>query len=430
MTKKEVFRRYIIFIIGLFINSFGVCLITKASLGTSPISSIPYVLSLQFAPTLGAFTIYFSFLLIILQIILLGKKFKKSSLLQIPVSIAFGYFIDFCMYLLHWFNPENYLYRAVALMIGCVILGFGVYTEVIADVVMLPGESFVRAVTIRFDKEFGTTKVCFDASMTMIAGVISVVLFHRLNGVGVGTIVAAILVGFIAKGFGKVLKKFTALLLGTPEEEYKTAVEATQNLVITIAREFGSGGREIGKMVAEKMNLKYYDSNLLELTAEELRLPKEYIEKNDQRLTHSLLFDLYMQSNEYMDIEKERKKSVFEAETKVIREIAQKESCVIVGRLANFILKDCEHTFDVYLHAELENKIDHVMKRDGISRQEAERKIKIVEKERREHCILSTGKEWGFAKYYDLSLDTSLYGLEKTVDIIVDLCKVPTIQPN
>ena len=90
-------KRYIIFLIGLFINSLGVSLITKAALGTSPISSIPYVLSLIFPFTLGQFTIYFSVLLVVLQLLILRRKFKIEHLLQIPISIAFGYFIDLTM---------------------------------------------------------------------------------------------------------------------------------------------------------------------------------------------------------------------------------------------------------------------------------------------------------------------------------------------
>ena len=142
MKKKEIVKRYIIFIIGLFINSLGVSMITKANLGTSPISSIPYVLSLHFPLTLGQFTIIFSILLIILQLIILRKNFKLEHVLQIPVSIAFGYFIDFTMILLGFVNPTMYIMQIVYLLIGCLILGFGVYMEVFANVVMLPGESF------------------------------------------------------------------------------------------------------------------------------------------------------------------------------------------------------------------------------------------------------------------------------------------------
>ncbi|MCD7826532.1 MAG: cytidylate kinase family protein [Clostridiaceae bacterium] len=425
MSKKEISRRYIIFLIGLFINSFGVSFITKANLGTSPISSMPYVLSLKYVPTLGVFTIVFSCLLILLQILLLGKKFKLESLLQFPVSIVFGIFIDLCMEILGWLNPAAFATRGISLLVGCVILGFGVYTEVIADVVMLPGEAFVKAVTIRFKTEFGTTKVCFDASMTIIACILSLLFFKTLNGVGLGTVIAAILVGFIAKGFGKKLTAFTKLLLGTAPDKVQDNKETKKTeenpLVITIAREFGSGGREVGQKLANKLGIAYYDSDILELTSQEIKRSREYVESNDQKLTHSLLFDLYMQTNEYMEIQKDKQKSVFEAEAKVIKEIASKESCVIVGRLSNFILSDVPNSYHIFLHAKMDCKIEHVMNRDKLSAKEAAAKIKKVEKERKSHCLVSTGKMWGLSQYYDFSVDTGKFGLDKTVEILTDL---------
>lgn len=104
----EKLKRYIIFLIGLFINSLGVSLVTKANLGTSPISSIPYVLSLNLPLTLGQFTIIFSLLLILLQLFILRKNFKLEHLLQIPISIVFGYFIDLTMVLLKFVQPQSY----------------------------------------------------------------------------------------------------------------------------------------------------------------------------------------------------------------------------------------------------------------------------------------------------------------------------------
>ncbi len=210
--KMYKVKRYVIFLIGLFINALGVSLVTKASLGTSPISSIPYVLSLNFPLTLGNFTILFSILLILLQILILRKNFKPENILQIPVSIAFGYFIDLTMYLFIWVNPANYLMKLLVLLLGCIVLGFGVYLEVLADVVMLPGESFVRAIVQTWHTNFGTTKICFDSSMTVIAGVLSFVFAGKLDGVREGTIIAALLVGFIARLFGKHLEFVKPLL--------------------------------------------------------------------------------------------------------------------------------------------------------------------------------------------------------------------------
>ena len=201
----EKVKRYIIFLIGLFINSLGVSLITKADLGTSPISSIPYVLSLNFPMTLGQFTIIFSILLIIIQLFILRKNFKAEHLLQIPISILFGYFIDLPMVLLGFVHPEAYGLKIIYLLIGCVILGFGVYMEVLANVAMLPGESFVRAVSTTWNTNFGNTKVAFDVSLTVIAAALSFLFVHRLEGVREGTIIAALLVGFIARLFGRYL---------------------------------------------------------------------------------------------------------------------------------------------------------------------------------------------------------------------------------
>lgn len=187
----EKLKRYLIFLIGLFINSLGVSLITKADLGTSPISSVPYVLSLNFPFTLGQFTIVFSLVLILIQFLILRKNFRLEHLLQIPVSVLFGYFIDLTMMMLFFVKPENYTGSLLYLLIGCVILGFGVYTEVLANVAMLPGESFVRAVSSTWKTEFGSTKVAFDVSLTVIA---------------------ALLVGFIARLFGKKLSFLEPLL--------------------------------------------------------------------------------------------------------------------------------------------------------------------------------------------------------------------------
>ena len=198
-------KRYILFLIGLFVNALGVSLVTKASLGTSPISSIPYVLSLNFPFTLGNFTIVFSILLIVLQILILRKNFKLENILQIPVSIAFGYFIDLTMILFSCVNPEAYIMKIVYLLIGCLILGVCVYMEVLADVVMLPGESFVRAIVLTWETNFGTTKICFDVSMAVIAAALSFAFTRRLNGVREGTVIAALLVGYIARVLGKKL---------------------------------------------------------------------------------------------------------------------------------------------------------------------------------------------------------------------------------
>ena len=209
----EKLKRYTIFIIGLLVNSIGVSLITKAEFGTSPISSIPYVLSLNYPLTLGTFTVIFSLLLIALQLLILKRDFKLEHVLQIPVSFLFGVFIDLSMMMLSFVHSEFYFIKDVYLLISCIILGIGVYMEMLADVVMLPGESFVRAVVYRWKTEFGLTKVVFDVSMTVMAGILSFLFSGKLLGVREGTIVAAILVGFIARLIAKKISFLSELLI-------------------------------------------------------------------------------------------------------------------------------------------------------------------------------------------------------------------------
>ena len=202
-NKTELIKRYIFLLVGLFVNGLGVSFITKAGLGTSPITSIPYTLSLGFTPTVGMFTLVFNIFLVILQVILLRRNFQLQNLLQLPIIALFSFFIDLTMSLLGFIQPETYVLKVISLVIGCLILGFGVFMEMVANVAMLPGEATVRAVSDVFSTDFGKTKIAFDSSMTVIAAILSFIMFRHLDGVREGTIVAAILVGFIARLFKK-----------------------------------------------------------------------------------------------------------------------------------------------------------------------------------------------------------------------------------
>ena len=211
--KTELIKRYIFLLAGLFVNGLGVSFITKAGLGTSPITSIPYTLSLGFTPTVGMFTWVFNIFLVILQVILLRRNFQLQNLLQLPIIALFSFFIDLTMSLLGFMQPETYAMKVVSLIVGCLILGFGVFMEMVANVAMLPGEATVRAVSDVFSTDFGKTKIAFDSSMTVIAAILSFIMFKHLDGVREGTIVAAILVGFIARLFKKYIGGIEKILI-------------------------------------------------------------------------------------------------------------------------------------------------------------------------------------------------------------------------
>ena len=411
----EKLKRYLIFLVGLFVNSLGVSLITKANLGTSPISSIPYVLSLNFPFTLGNFTIFFSIFLIVLQLIILRKNFKLEHILQIPVSIIFGYFIDLTMILFSWVNPEAYIMKIVYLLIGCLILGVGVYMEVLADVVMLPGESFVRAIVLTWKTNFGTTKICFDVSMSVIAAVLSFVFAGRLAGVREGTVIAALLVGFIARLIGKKLVFLKDMIFPESvsvenENEAKEQTAGTYGKnVIAIGRQFGSGGHDIGKILAEKLGYDFYDAEIIQMTAGTTGYTPEFVKKKEEIMTNSLLYDLVNQMYLNTDRQDEAPKDkIFEAECQVVRNLAKKGNCVIVGRCADYVLRNSGNCLKVFFSAPLVSRIRRVAQRQNISEGEAKATVQKNEKLRADNYRYYTRRMWGAAGNFDLSLNTDL----------------------
>ena len=408
-------KRYLIFLVGLFVNSLGVSLITKANLGTSPISSIPYVLSLNFPFILGNFTIFFSIFLIALQLIILRKNFKLEHILQIPVSIIFGYFIDLTMILFSWVNPEAYIMKIVYLLMGCLILGVGVYMEVLADVVMLPGESFVRAIVLTWKTNFGTTKICFDVSMSVIAAVLSFVFAGRLAGVREGTVIAALLVGFIARLIAKKLAFLKDMIFpesvsAENENEAKEQTAGTYGKnVIAIGRQFGSGGHDIGKILAEKLGYDFYDAEIIQMTAGTTGYTPEFVKKKEEIMTNSLLYDLVNQMYLNTDRQDEAPKDkIFEAECQVVRNLAKKGNCVIVGRCADYVLRNSGNCLKVFFSAPLMSRIRRVAQRQNISEGEAKATVQKNEKLRADNYRYYTRRMWGAAGNFDLSLNTDL----------------------
>lgn len=194
---KSMFQRYVWFFVGVAINSFGVAFITQAALGTSPISSVPYVLSLKFVPTLGQFTFVFNLLFILIQFLLLRKDFPPIQFLQILVNLFFSACLDVSMGLLAFLQPQQFLARLVCLLIGCAVLALGISIEVAPNVLMVPGEGIVKALAVVTGKRFGSIKVLFDVTLILIAVLLSFLFFHGINGLGLGTIVSALIVGQI-----------------------------------------------------------------------------------------------------------------------------------------------------------------------------------------------------------------------------------------
>lgn len=185
--------------------SFGVAFSVRANLGISPISCIPYVLSLGFPLTIGEFTIIFNVALILLQIIILRKRYRLFQLVQLPVTFLFGFFIDFALLLLAGLDVDPYFLRLAFCLLSCLLIGLGVCIEVRADVTYLPGEGLALAISQTFNNEFGKVKVGNDSAMVVIGIVLSFIFLSELQGIREGTVIAALLVGIIARHLNRIL---------------------------------------------------------------------------------------------------------------------------------------------------------------------------------------------------------------------------------
>lgn len=194
-SLKTYLPRYLWFLAGVLINSFGVALITRAALGTSPISSLPYVLSFRFPVTLGQFTFAMNLFFILGQVLLLRRDFQPIQLLQVAVNAVFSAFIDVSMGLLSWLEISSLPMAMLVLVLGCAVLAFGISVEVAPRVLMVPGEGIVQAIAAVTGWRFGNVKVGFDAALVSTALVLSLLFFHRLQGLGAGTILSALAVG-------------------------------------------------------------------------------------------------------------------------------------------------------------------------------------------------------------------------------------------
>ena len=222
MKHDHIARRMLVFAVGLLVISLSIGFITKASLGTPPISSIPYSLSLIFPSlTLGNFTIMYSLLLVFLQLVILGKQADKINLgLQVIISFVFGYFIDFGLMVLGDFSPELYWERIACVLVGCCGLAFGVYLQIIADFTMVPGDGFAYALSVKIRKKpYRVVRVSSDVTMIVIAAILGFIAMGNTGGVREGTVICALLVGTIAGVYFSRLRWLTTRLILQETEE-------------------------------------------------------------------------------------------------------------------------------------------------------------------------------------------------------------------
>lgn len=178
-----------------------------------------------------------------------------------------------------------------------------------------------------------------------------------------------------------------------------------KKIVITISREYGSGGHYVGELLAKRMGINFYDKNLINLISKKSGLSKEYVEANNQKLA----------SFKYIDNNDDR---IFIAEEKVIKDLAKKESCVIVGRCADYILKDNKDTIKVFLYSSSQDKVKRAVKYYNLEEDKALKEINKINNERAKHYKYYTNRDWYDFANYDIALNVDYLGVEKTAELL------------
>ena len=199
-------------------------------------------------------------------------------------------------------------------------------------------------------------------------------------------------------------------------------------LILTIGREYGSGGHQIGQRVAEKLGIAFYDKQIISLAAQKSGLSDEFIANNEQRVRSGLMQNLAASaaysggffSGQYLPLSE----SIFISQAQVIRDVAARESAVIVGRCADYVLAGRENTINVFIHAPAEERVRRIMALYRLDEAAAMKAIATSDKERGNHYFRYTDRKWGKAQNYDLCVNSALMGIERTAELLVSFAGI------
>ncbi len=229
---------------------------------------------------------------------------------------------------------------------------------------------------------------------------------------GTAFCIASILLILEVKNLGKTNKVSEALI-----DDTSTDNKLNKQIVITVSREYGSGGRYVGRLIADKLGIKFYDKEFITKLALETGLSEEYIENNEQKR------DILSGLNNGYYFGLDNSDELFIKESEMIKEVAEKESCVIIGRCSDFILKDRENVIKVFVYSDMEDKIKRAIEIYGFDESKAEKEIKRIDKLRANHYKYYTEKEWDDHSNYDICINSDTLGVEKSADLICSMIK-------
>lgn len=325
------------------------------------------------------------------------KTFKLIITTNIIVGIiAFILFQFFPQYIINIFGSESNLYNEYATMCFRVYLAgiiFTCITKSCSIYLQSIGKS-IQSMVLSLARDI----VIFIPALMILASIYGVV--GMLWAALIADVVSFILAMFIMIHANKTNSDVT--IIENAKEADITALP--KNIVITIAREYGSGGRYVGELLAKELNVKFYDKEIIRLASKESGLSENYIKENDQIKSN---FNTYYNNDD----------AIFIAEKKVIQNIS-KEPCVIIGRCADYILKGKKNVYKIFLYSSLEDKMRRCTKYYGLTKDDAVKKIKKVDKARAKHYEYYTNRKWKDFANYDLAINVDKLGVLGTVNAI------------
>lgn len=436
-------KRLLIYLLGLYCMAIGVVFSARSALGVSPVGSLANVLyqialdrNLPGYINLGNCTIAVYCLYILVEFLILRRDFKPQMLLQLVASFLFGQLVNLATAMLAFLPaPSGYVFQMLYLLCSVPLVAVGVMLYLSPNILPTPGEGMSLAISSKTNLSLGSGKTVFDCSLVAISAVTSLLYFHGLVGVREGTLICALLVGFVMRQMQKVCQK-PLLRFVERESRVDRAVQAATRgyrldatgrpkIVIAIGREFGSGGYDIGSMLAKRLGVTFYDRQINVMAAEQSGLPLSKIEELERHMEREVVYDFKAAAYDMVGDGLSPEEQLFVAQTAVIHRIASgDESCVIMGRCADYILYDDPNCFRIFIHAIPAARIERTMAKFGLNRAEAEREMRNTDLSRSQHYRHFTGREYGKQEYYHLSIDSSQLGTEKSMELIVDAIRM------
>lgn len=432
-------KRVLVYLVGLYCMAIGVVFSARSNLGVSPVGSLANVLyqiglaeQMPGYVNLGNCTTAVYCLYILAELLILRRDFKPKMLLQLAASFLFGQLVNIATAMMAFLPaPNSYAVQMLYLLCSVPLVAVGVMLYLSPNILPTPGEGMSLAISKKTGLSVGSSKTVFDCSLVVISAATSLIYFHGLVGVREGTVICALFVGFVMKQMQKVCQKpllrfveredKVSRALSEAAEGYQMDATGKPKIIITIGREFGSGGHEIGMLLAERLGITFYDHQLNELASAQSGIPLAKVEEMEHHLERELVYDFknaaYAMNNEGLSPDER----LFVAQTTVIRQIAAgDESCVIMGRCADYVLYDDPNCFRLFIHARPDARIERIMGQFGLDETQARAQMENTDKSRAQHYKRFTGRDYGKQEFYHLGVDSGMLGTEGSVDVIVN----------